>query len=144
LNEQRYWIGVASANHLAGGFMQVNHGKLPPLKRISPGDVMTYFSPVATYGGTDKPMAFTANGIVADCAPYQGEMGEGYTAFRRDGLWRDGEHAPIHPLLPLLDFTREKQNWGCKFRFGLYDFLRSDMTVIANAMGSELKALGLG
>ena len=44
MSARRFWIGVASANHiargLAEGFMQVNHGKQAPLKRLQPGDVV--------------------------------------------------------------------------------------------------------
>ena len=38
----RNWLAVASAEHVEigrnGGFMQVNHGKATPLRRIQPGD----------------------------------------------------------------------------------------------------------
>ena len=38
----KYWIIVASKDHLQrglnGGFIQANHGKAAPLKRMQPGD----------------------------------------------------------------------------------------------------------
>ena len=44
---QNYWIGVASADHVArgraDGFMQVCHGKAAPLRRIKPGDGVVYY-----------------------------------------------------------------------------------------------------
>ena len=50
----RYWIAVASADHvargIAGGFMQVCHGKRAPLARIRPGDGIIYYAPTQTFG----------------------------------------------------------------------------------------------
>ena len=44
-----YWIAVASAEHVRrgrkDGFMQVNHGKPAPLRRVKPGDGIVYYSP---------------------------------------------------------------------------------------------------
>src|ERR1700678_4782102 len=83
-----YWIGVASADHVRrrrkDGFMQVNHGKAAPLKRMKPGDGIVYYSPTVTYGGKDKLRAFTAIGTAKDRQPYIGEMGSGFTTATRD------------------------------------------------------------
>ena len=58
----RAWIAVASAEHvrrgLAGGFMQVCHGKDGPLRRMRPGDRVAYYSPTETFGGTDRDAAY--------------------------------------------------------------------------------------
>jgi EVE domain len=133
------WIAVASANHVAigraQGFMQVNHGKLGPLKRLIPGDWVAYYSPTAIYGGTAKLQAFTAIGRIREGAPYQGDMGGGFTPFRRDVDWLAGEPAAIAPLLQELDFTRGKTNWGYQLRFGLFKVVDGDMQIIARAMG---------
>lgn len=79
MSARRFWLGVASADHIArgvaGGFMQVNHGKQAPLKRLHPGDVIAYYSPVKEFGGKDSLKAFTALGAVKQGAPYQGDMG---------------------------------------------------------------------
>ena len=136
----RYWIGVAAADHIArgvaGGFMQLNHGKLAPLKRVSPGDVVAYYSPVKVYGGDDKLQAFTAIGIVKDAEPYPGEMGS-FKAYRRDVDWREVKPAPIQPLLQKLSFTKDQKSWGYKFRFGFFEVEEADMDFIAEAMGSK-------
>ncbi len=133
-----YWIAVASANHVAigkaGGFMQVNHGKAAPLKRIKPGDLVAYYSPVTVFGGKDKLRAFTAMGRVKDGDPYQGDMGAGFKPFRRDVEWFEAEHTAIELLLEQLDFTRGKKSWGYQFRFGLFSVGEKDMDVIAKAM----------
>jgi hypothetical protein len=142
MSTRRYWIGVAAANHIArgkaGGFMQVNHGKEAPLKRLQPGDVIAYYSPVREFGGKDSLKAFTALGLVKPCAPYQGDMGGGFVPFRRDVDWLDVQEAAIVPLLQSLSFTKGQSHWGYKFRFGLFEISESDMAVIGEAMGASL------
>ena len=142
MSTRRYWIGVAAANHIArgkaGGFMQVNHGKEAPLKRLQPGDVIAYYSPVREFGGKDSLKAFTALGLVKPGAPYQGDMGGGFVPFRRDVDWLDAQEAAIAPLLQSLSFTKGQSHWGYKFRFGLFEISKDDMALIAGAMGSSL------
>ena len=133
------WIAVASADHVrrgkAGGFMQVNHGKAAPLKRIRPGDHIIYYSPTAVYRAADGLQAFTAIGTVKDGQPYQGFMGEGFTPFRRDVDWRaEARETPIRPLLQMLELTAGKPNWGAPFRFGLVEISDADFAVIKQAM----------
>lgn len=138
--EERCWLAVASANHVNvghnGGFMQVNHGKLPPLKRIRPGDRVVYYSPAHEIRGKDRLRSFTAIGTVREGEPYQAAMGESFVAWRRDVNWLPGQFAPIEPLLPLLALTASKPNWGGVLRFGLVQISRSDWDLIAQAMDS--------
>lgn len=133
----KFWIAVASAEHVRGGgkggFMQVNHGKEAPLKRVHPGDGVAYYSPTETFRGKDKLQAFTLIGRVKPGDIYPGEMG-GWTAFRRDVDWADAQEAPIAPLLDQLDFTRGHANWGFKLRFGLFEISEHDFVLIAAAM----------
>ena len=139
---QGNWIAVASAEHVrrgrAEGFMQVNHGKAAPLKRIVPGSRIAYYSPTHTFGGKDRLQAFTAIGVVKDGEPYQGDMGGGFKPFRREVRWLKAETAPIQPLLQKLEFSAGVKNWGQKFRFGLFSIGDHDMQVIAHAMGATL------
>jgi hypothetical protein len=118
--DRKYWIGVAAANHIArgraGGFMQVNHGKQAPLKRLQAGDVICYYSPVEEFGGKQSLKAFTAIGLVKSGEPYQGDMGGGFMPYRRN-------------------FTKSKTSWGYQFRFGLFDIPEEDMQLIAMDMG---------
>lgn len=136
------WIAVASANHVARGraegFMQVNHGKAAPLKRIQPGDMICYYSPVKEFGGTEKLRAFTAIGQIKAGDIYQGVMGGGFTPFRRDVNWFPAHPAMIEPMLQLLDFTKGKTNWGYQLRFGLFEIGAADMAFIAQAMGAQV------
>ena len=141
-----YWIAVASADHLArgklGGFMQVNHGKAGPMKRIKQGDVVAYYSPLKIFGGTEKLRAFTGLGRVTSRAPYQGDMGESFKPFRHDVVWFKSSDAPIEPLLQQLEFTQGKTNWGYQFRFGLFEVSEHDMRIIAHAMHGDINVSG--
>jgi len=134
----RYWIAVASAQHVrrgvAGGFMQVNHGKAAPLRRIRPGDQVAYYSPSDVYGIKDGLQSFTALGLVREGEPYQGVMGEGLMAFRRDVAWFKTQDAPISGLLDRLELTAGRRNWGQAFRFGLVEISERDGALIAAAM----------
>ena len=136
------WITVASADHaaigVAQGFLQVNHGKSAPLRRIGPGDVVAIYSPVQVYGSRDGLQSFTALGRVQPGEPYQGQMGPGFTPFRRDMAWAPARPAPIGPLRERLSLTAGKANWGAPFRFGLVRVEDADMAVIAAAMGCRM------
>ncbi|MBN8293047.1 EVE domain-containing protein [Rhodobacter sp. NTK016B] len=135
----RNWIAVASADHVAvgrqGGFMQVNHGKEAPLRRLRPGDRVVYYSPRQQMRGGEQRQAFTALGVVADGPIYRGEMGNGDTAFRRDVHWQATQDAPIRPLLEHLSFGGP--HWGAPFRYGLFEITADDMAVIAEAMRGD-------
>ncbi|ESX94286.1 MULTISPECIES: EVE domain-containing protein [unclassified Mesorhizobium] len=139
-----HWIAVASAEHVRrgreAGFMQVNHGKAAPLRRIKPGDGIIYYSPTTILREKDGLQAFTAVGTVREGEPYQGDMGGGFTPFRRDVEWAKAEEAPIKPLLEQLDFTAGKSNWGYQLRFGLFEITAHDFALIAEAMGAAMKA----
>lgn len=136
----RNWIAVASADHVrrgkTGGFMQVNHGKAAPLKRIKPGDNIIYYSPTEMYRAADGYQAFTAIGTVKPGEPYQGEMGPGFSPFRRDVDWMTARETPVRPLLQVLELTAGKPNWGAPFRFGLVEISNSDFQVIRQAMAA--------
>lgn len=131
---QTAWLAVACAEHVRRGrmegFMQVNHGKLGPLKRMQPGDGIVYYSPSEQMGVKDGFQSFTAIGVIKPGVPYQGYMASDFQPFRRDVDWLDTPEQPIRPLLDWLDMTQDK-NWGYGLRFGVlelsladYDFLK--------------------
>ena len=132
------WVAVAAAEHVQNGrllgIMQVCHGKSAPLRRLKPNDWVVYYSPTVTFRGKDKLQSFTAIGKIKDGVPYQANMGNGFCPFRRDVLWLDSVEAEIIPILQQLEFTRSKQNWGYRFRFGLFEISEHDMQLIAHAM----------
>ena len=139
---QNYWIGVASADHVArgraDGFMQVCHGKAAPLRRIKPGDGVVYYSPTQVFRAADGLQTFTAIGFARDHLPYQVDMGQGFTLYRRDVAWVPATAAFIRPLLDRLDLTREVRNWGYGFRFGLLAITPDDFATIGRAMRADL------
>lgn len=135
----RYWIGVASRDHVmkgvAGGFCQLSHGKAEPVKRLSPGDWIAYYSPRTEMRGGDAVQAFTAIGRIKDGGPYAGDMGGGFHPIRRDVDFLACTEAPIRPLLDQLDFTRGHRSWGMAFRRGSFAVGAADFLTIAAAMG---------
>ena len=138
----RNWIAVASASHARigrdKGFMQVCHGKAAPLKRITAGDRVAYYSPSAAFHGNDRLQSFTAIGTVRNDIPYHVDTGGDFHPFRRDVDWIAAEEAPIKPLLERLEFASGKPNWGYQLRFGLFEISARDMSTIASAMGASL------
>src|SRR5690348_2435349 len=82
-----YWIGVTSSDHVAlavaGGFVQLNHGKAGPLERMRVGDGFAYYSPRTAYPDGDGVQAFTALGRVTGAAIFQADLGGGFLPFRR-------------------------------------------------------------
>ncbi len=146
---RKNWIAVASAEHArfgrdaVQGFMQVGHGKLAPLKRIKPDDRVAYYSPTAVYGVKDELQSFVSIGIVQAGEPYAFDMGGGFVPYRRDVVYLSAQEAAIAPLLDDFEFIENRQRWGYKFRFGLFDVSDNDMRLIARAMGADLKLLAL-
>lgn len=134
----KYWIAIASAEHVrkgrSSGFMQVCHGKAAPLRRLKPNDWVVYYSPTITFGGKDKLQSFTALGQITESEPYQVDMGNNFHPFRRNVFWFESQEASIIPLLNQLDFTKNKLNWGYAFRFGLIAISEHDMQQISMAM----------
>ncbi|MGM9427359.1 EVE domain-containing protein [Hydrogenophaga sp. MI9] len=146
----RCWIAVACADHAQRGrdhapvgFMQVCHGKGGPLRRLAPGDLVVYYAPSTTMGGKDRLQSFVSLGVVQPGQPYQADMGGGFVPFRRDVRYVAAEPAPIAPLLDALDFVENRQHWGQKFRYGLFEVPSRDMLLIARAMRADPDALGL-
>ena len=70
-------------------------------------------------------------------------MGEGFVPYRRDVDYLSAREASILPLLDHFEFVENRQRWGYKFRFGLFEISDQDMRLIAQAMGANLQALKL-
>lgn len=139
------WIAVACAEHarrgLAGGFMQVCHGKAAPLRRMRAGDRVAYYAPTVTMGGKEPFQSFVSMGVVQAAQPYAFDMGGGFVPHRRDVDYVDAHEAAILPLLDRFEFVENRQRWGYRFRFGLFDISDHDMRCIAQAMGADLQSL---
>ena len=141
----RGWIAVACADHVAlgvaGGFMQVCHGKAAPLRRMRPGDYVAYYSPTESFGVRRSLQAFTAIGVIRDSDPYCFDMGAGFQPWRRNVDWLVSQPADIRPLLGKLEFTAGRgSTWGFPLRFGVLAASDADMNVIGEAMKASLQA----
>lgn len=141
------WIAVASADHArrgrderTPGFMQVCHGKLAPIKRVQPGDLVVYYAPTVTMGGKEKCQSFISFGIAEPGAPYAFDMG-GFVPFRRNVRYLDAVETPIAPLLDAFEFVEDRSRWGYKFRLGLFSISDHDMALIVKAMQVDMDLL---
>jgi sarcosine oxidase subunit beta len=94
---------------------------------------------VQVYGSRDGQQSFAALGRVKPEEPYQGQMGPGFTPFRRDVARGPARMAPIAPLRRRLVLTAGKTNRGAPFRFGLVQVQDADRAVIAAAMGCGMQ-----
>ena len=140
----RYWIGVASFEHVrrgvAGGFAQLNHGKAAPLRRMSEGDWLIYYSPREQREGGEPVQAFTAIGQLAGDKAAEVAMTESFTASRRAVHWLPAHPAPIKPLLESFSFIQNPERWGMTLRRGHLEISEADFGRIATAMGAEVNA----
>ncbi|GAB3705694.1 EVE domain-containing protein [Spirosoma flavus] len=140
-NSQQYWIVVASKDHVmrgvTGGFMQANHGKEAPLKRLKPGDWVIFYSPKRELEGDEKLQAFTAIGQVNDAQIYQHTMSDTFVPFRRNVSFYDCQEMPIQPLIDDLAFIQNKKAWGYTFRFGFFEIGKEDFELIRGRMTKD-------
>jgi EVE domain len=141
----KYWIIVASKDHLqrglAGGFIQANHGKAAPLKRMQAGDWVIFYSPKLEYDKPEKLQCFTAIGKIADETVYQADMGGGFVPFRRNVTFLPAQDVSILPLINELTFIKDKTHWGAPFRFGTVEIPEQDFRLIAGRMVEDKNLL---
>ncbi|ASU35380.1 EVE domain-containing protein [Mucilaginibacter xinganensis] len=134
----KYWIVVASKDHIvrgvADGFMQANHGKQMPLKRMAVNDWVVFYSPKQSYAGTEPCQAFTAIGQVADGQIYQYKMADDFIPFRRNIKYSNCKETPIAPMIDKLDFIKNKTSWAYPFRFGFFEIGADDFKLIYEVM----------
>lgn len=137
-----YWIGTISRSHVergvAGGFVQLNHGKRAPLQRLSAGDMLAIYSPRTDYPDGQPLQAFTALGQIKTGVIYQVAVSEDFKPYRVDVDFLTVQEAPIKPLIAELSFINDKQHWGAAFRFGYVKIPQPDFAIIAAAMQAPL------
>jgi len=137
-----YWIGVVSHAHVqrgvAGGFVQINHGKLAPLRKMKAGDGFVFYSPRQSHPKGAPLQAFTAIGFIRSGEPYPYDMSaEGVADFvplRLDVDFLPSHIALIRPLVDQLEFIRSTSHWGAALRFGHVKISHSDFSRISDAM----------
>jgi hypothetical protein len=136
-----YWIIVASKDHLQrgfkGGFIQANHGKAVPLKRMQAGDWVIFYSPKLEFDKPQKLQCFTAIGRITDEDIYQTDMGGGFVPFRRNARFLRAQEVSILPLINDLTFIKDKTHWGAPFRFGTLQIPEKDFRLIAARMVND-------
>ena len=139
----RYWIGVASKEHVMrgvqGGFAQVCHGKEGPLKQMSSQDWIVYYSPTIKFGEKTPCQAFTAIGQIREGRPYSFQMSPDFIPFRIDVNFMPCKEISILPLIEKLDFIQDKRRWGFPFRRGCFSISEADFRIIAFLMGLETR-----
>ncbi|MDX3003511.1 hypothetical protein PWY87_17630 [Kribbella solani] len=137
---QRAWLGVISAENtqraVEGGFIQLNHGKRHGVARLRLGDGFAIYSPTEQRGGKEPLRAFTALGMVADDAPYQGEpmsMGDRgiVEPWRRRVEFLPVRRAGLREVE--LQLT-SGPNWGYQLRRGLIPLSTTDFETLRAAM----------
>jgi EVE domain-containing protein len=141
----KYWIIVASKDHLqrglAGGFIQANHGKAAPLKRMHQGDFVIFYSPKVEFEKPEKLQCFTAICKLVDENIYQHDMGGGFIPFRRKVEFLPAKEVSILPLINDLTFIQDKTHWGAPFRFGTLQIPEDDFRLIAEKMVEDRSLL---
>ncbi len=139
---RRFWIGVASRDHVLRGvregFAQLNHGKVRALERMREGDGLIYYSPKERFGEREPCQRFTAIGRVVG-EVYRVDAGGGFRPYRRDVVFfAEAREVPVRPLLEALDFIQDPRRWGYAFRSGHLEIGRDDFERIARVMLGEI------
>src|SRR5882724_3286441 len=111
----KYWILVASKNHvlhgIKEGIAQACHGKAYPLKRMSIGDGIIYYSPKLEFDKNIPCQEFTGIGFVSGEETYLFDMGNGFVPYRRNIKYLESSPAHIKPLIEKLQFITDKKQW---------------------------------
>ena len=138
MTNRNYWLGVVSRSHVqlgvAGGFIQLNHGKRAPLQKFRAGDGLVMYSPRTEYPDGEPLQSFTAIGTIVSDEIYQVEMTPDFRPYRINVQFSRCKEAPIKPLIEKLSFIKSKTHWGAAFRFGQLKIPANDYALIAEAM----------
>jgi hypothetical protein len=112
---RRHWVIVASRDHarrgVGDGFVMANHGKRPPLARMSPGDSVLVYSPTTVFPNGEPLRAVTIVGEVTGVEPEPSPVIPG--GFRRAARLREIEPLPLEEIRGHLPVSR--------IRFGFFE-----------------------
>lgn len=123
---------------VAGGFIQLGHGKHAPIKRLLPGDWIALYSPRTNMSGGEPLQAFTAIGRVAEGPPYEVDQTPGFRPLRRDVKYLESRECSVRPLLGSLSFLKAGPNWGIAFRRPVFAVSKDDFERIADEMAAHI------
>ncbi len=135
----KYWIGVASLNHILRGaelgLFGIGHGQRQPLEQMAPGDNIVFYAPKIDHTKTGKAniyQKFKGFGTLLDQPIFSEEIA-GTCVFRRRILFEGIEQsAPIQPLIDQLDFIPNKAKWGFPLMRGYVQISQSDWDLIVS------------
>lgn len=134
----KYWIGVASENHVKlgvnGGFCQLCHGKNTPLNRMKEGDWIIYYSPKETLETKVPYQKFTAIGKVLRGAAYQVELYPNFIPYRKNVSYL--EHIVSVPL-SMISKEPLWQEYRSRLRFGHFEISKELFDILASLMKSS-------
>ncbi len=138
----KFWINCLSKNHVVAGvegrFVQTAKGDADPLRKLSSGDVIVFYSEGTTFRAGQLLQAFTAIGRVAGEGPFRAKVTEKLNPWRRRVEFLESQEAPILPLVPELSFIADKTNWAASVKGGLFEVSETDGAAIAAAMKVSL------
>ena len=100
---------------VAGGYMQVNHGKAGPLERMRAGDGFAFYSPRTSYPRRRAAAGVHRHRPHSNGTVYQAAGGDPRRPFRLTSTIPRAAGA-VRPLIDELTFIRSKTHWGAAFR----------------------------
>jgi predicted RNA-binding protein len=134
----KFWVVVTSRDHAldgaAAGVVQVNHGKLGPLKRMSAGDNILFYAGKQIYGQKELCQRFVALASLRDDTIFQYEVSANFKPYRRKAAYKEVKEAEIRPLIESLEFIKDKEKWGYIFRTGYFEINKHDFELIESHM----------
>jgi len=105
---RRHWVIAVPRDHpirgVRGGFVMANHGKRPPLIRMSRGDRILIYSPTTTYPHGERLRAVTVVGEVNGDEPEPSDVIAG--GFHRAASLREIEPLPLQEIREHLPVSR--------------------------------------
>jgi hypothetical protein len=134
----RYWIGVASRDYVHAAVRHrlclFSGGKEGPVRKVTPGDGVIYYSPHESRGG-ETLECFTALGQVDEGDAWKKQWDEiGFTSWVRSCTYSSVTEVPVRPLLSHLGFVTEPRHWGRTFQRGQLEIGAQDFNKIAQRM----------
>lgn len=137
-NDKKYWIGVASKNHIERGIklsiFGIGHGKIAPLKRMKSSDMIIFYAPKVDHTASSKEniyQKFVGYGEIPDDEIFSEEINS-ICMFRRKVRFLSTNEVSIHDhnLIDQLDFIKNKQKWGFPFMRGYVEINKEDFEKI--------------
>lgn len=137
-----YWLIVASRDHVLAGkeksFVQVSHWKPTPLEKMEDGDWIVYYSPKLKHNGSKACQRLTAIARIIGEDIFQVSMSENFKPFRKKAEFLENIHEiEVRPLIPELDFIKDKDHWGLAFRNGFHHISKKDFMLICQKMNND-------